>query len=57
MLKRIRALARDKCGGTAIEYGLIAAIIVIGIMISVTLVATRTIDMWDDVSVKIRSVN
>ena len=49
LLKRV---FRDEHGATAIEYGLILALIVIAIMGAVSGVAGETIDMWGDVSAK-----
>lgn len=45
-----RRLLGDRKGATAIEYGLIAALIVIAIMASIDSVADVTIRMWSDVS-------
>lgn len=53
MLKRfIGRLAKDRKGGTAIEYGLIAALIVIAMIASFIQVANTTIDMWGNVNTK-----
>lgn len=45
-----RKLWRSRKGATAIEYGLIAALIVIATMASISGVADVTIEMWDNVS-------
>ncbi len=45
-----RKLWRDRKGATAIEYGLIAALIVIATMASISGVADVTIEMWNNVS-------
>ncbi len=50
MIKRIRALWRDRRGATAIEYGLIAALIVMGSVTAMSFFATRSITMWNNVS-------
>lgn len=53
MLKRfIGRLAKDHKGGTAIEYGLIAALIVIAMIASFIQVANTTVGMWGNVSTK-----
>ena len=41
MLKFIRKLVRDEAGPTAIEYGLIAALIAVAIIAGVTVVGTQ----------------
>lgn len=53
MLKLLRALMSDRKGATAVEYGLILALIFLAIITSVKSVATVTIDMWDYVSEKV----
>lgn len=45
----IRTLARDRKGGTAIEYGLIAALIVITMIAAFVDVANTTTSMWSNV--------
>lgn len=50
MLALIRAVTRDRRGATAVEYGLILALIVLAIIGAVTEVAGVTIDMWNNVS-------
>lgn len=40
----------DTSGATAIEYGLIAALIVIAMLAALQGVAGTTIQMWDDVA-------
>ncbi|WP_379547171.1 Flp family type IVb pilin [Qipengyuania sp. DSG2-2] len=40
----------DRSGATAIEYGLILALVFLTMIGAVTGVGTETIDMWDDVS-------
>jgi pilus assembly protein Flp/PilA len=47
-LRRIlRSFAADESGATAIEYGLIASLIVLVILAAVTAVATDTTAMYD----------
>lgn len=50
MIKRIRALWRNRRGATAIEYGLIAALIVMGSVAAMSLFAAKSITMWNNVS-------
>ncbi|MDB5706735.1 MAG: pilus assembly protein [Sphingomonas bacterium] len=49
----IRKLARDRKGGTAIEYGLIAALVVITMVASFMELANTTTGMWGNVNTKI----
>lgn len=46
-------LARSKRGATAIEYGLIVALVAIACMTAINSVADETIEMWDQVETKI----
>lgn len=46
-------LARSKRGATAIEYGLIVALVAIACMTAINSVANGTIGMWDYVEEKI----
>lgn len=46
----LRRLAAAQSGATAVEYGLIVALIVLGAMGAITMVAERTIGMWTNVS-------
>lgn len=53
MLHFLTLLARSKRGATAIEYGLIVALIGIAIIVSMNSMASKTIAMWDFVEEKI----
>lgn len=46
----IDSLLQDERGATAIEYGLIASLIVISIMGAMNLFAAETSEMWNYVS-------
>lgn len=50
MLKKLKNILRSQDGATAIEYGLVLALIALAIIVSVTQVAGTTIDMWGFVS-------
>lgn len=50
---RIPRILRDRRGGTAIEYGLIAALIVIAMIASFKEVANTTVGMWGNVNAKV----
>jgi pilus assembly protein Flp/PilA len=47
-----KRLLRDTRGGTAIEYGLIAALIVVAMIGALNSVAGETIIMWSNVDTK-----
>ncbi|AUW58855.1 Flp family type IVb pilin [Sphingobium sp. SCG-1] len=44
------ALAASERGATAVEYGLICAMIVLGMIVALQGVATKTMNMWNNVS-------
>lgn len=44
---------RSTRGGTAIEYGLIIALVVIGMIVGLTALANSTIGMWSKVDTKV----
>jgi len=44
-----RSLVRDRKAGTAIEYGLIAALIVVAMIASLSRLADVTTGMWNNV--------
>ena len=46
----MKELVEDTSGATAVEYGLIVALIVIAIIAAIQSVATATINMWNDTS-------
>jgi pilus assembly protein Flp/PilA len=48
--RRLGRLACDERGATAVEYGLIVALIVLAMIGALRSVAGATIDMWGDVS-------
>jgi pilus assembly protein Flp/PilA len=51
----IRKLVKNRKGATAIEYGLIAALVVITMIASFTQVARTTTDMWGNVNTKMEN--
>ena len=54
LVKRVlRRLSGDARGATAIEYGLVAALIVLAMVAALRGTAQTTIGMWDDVSNKV----
>jgi len=52
MLKMLRNLTQDKSGATAIEYGLIVAMIVIAMIVSLEGVATESTGLWTVITEK-----
>jgi pilus assembly protein Flp/PilA len=55
LTKSIHRLIRDSKAATAIEYGLICALIVLAIMAALLALGTVTSDMWDNVSNKVQT--
>jgi pilus assembly protein Flp/PilA len=45
----LKAILEDNSGATAVEYGLIVALIVIAMIASLNTFANETISMWNDV--------
>ncbi len=48
--RTLRALLTDQSGATAVEYGLIAALIVVAIVGSLALLGGGTNGMWTEIS-------
>ncbi len=46
----LHRLVRSAKGATAIEYGLIVALIALAAMVALMGLADTTIDMWDDIA-------
>lgn len=57
MLKRIRALARNTRGATAVEYGLIAALVCLGMLVGLQALGTATSGLWNNISTKVKNAN
>lgn len=55
MFQRLSRLLTDHRGATAIEYGLIAALLVIAMLVGLGAFADATIGMWNNVSQEVRS--
>ncbi len=53
MMSRKKSLIQDERGTTAVEYGLIAALIVLAMVSALTQLAGTTTNMWNDVTGKI----
>jgi pilus assembly protein Flp/PilA len=57
MIGFIKSLAASRRGGTAIEYGLILAMIVIAMIAALSGLAHTTSSMWNDVSQKVQNAH
>lgn len=53
VLNTLAHLARDSRGATAIEYGLILALVVIAMIVGLSALANSTIGMWNSVDTKV----
>ena len=56
-MKRIMEFLKDEEGVTAIEYGLIAALIAVAIIVGVTAVGTSVNSTFTEVSTKLDAVS
>ena len=57
MRKVLFNLLRDESGATAIEYGLIAALISVVIIVAITAVGTQLSTTFNTISTKLSSAN
>ncbi|MEH3160209.1 MAG: Flp family type IVb pilin [Sphingomonas taxi] len=57
LFRRLTPALRDSRGATAVEYGLILALIVIVMIVALKGLAGVTIAMWTDVSTKVVAAN
>jgi len=55
VIRTIVRVLRDKRGATAIEYGLIIAVVVIAMIAGLTALADSTTGVWGDVSTKVEA--
>jgi pilus assembly protein Flp/PilA len=53
MLGLLRAVARDNRGATAVEYGLIVALIFIAVAAAISNAAGATINMWTNIATRV----
>ena len=51
----LRWLPRDSHAGTAIEYGLIASLVIITMIVSLQGLANITVSMWNNVSTQVQA--
>jgi len=52
---RLFEIRKDERGATAVEYGLILALIFLAMVVGVVALGTTTRGMWDNVSNEVRS--
>ena len=55
MIQFLKELKQDDWGATAVEYGLIVALIFLAIMGAIDTFGQTTISMWENVSSKVES--
>ena len=53
VLKRLGKLKDDQTGATAVEYGLIIALVVLAAMGAIVGLASSTIEMWNNVATEV----
>ncbi|MEP9403416.1 Flp family type IVb pilin [Sphingomonas sp. VNH70] len=53
IMRRAAAFARNRRGGTAIEYGLVLALIVLVILASLVALGKTTAAIWNDVAAQV----
>jgi len=54
-MRHLKKMIRDKRAATAVEYGLILALIFLAMIASLRNVATATTTMWNNVSDEVKS--
>jgi pilus assembly protein Flp/PilA len=50
MKRPLKTILRDERGASAVEYGLIAALIIIAMLVGLVQLAATTTGMWNNVS-------
>jgi pilus assembly protein Flp/PilA len=53
-MRRLTELRKDERGATAVEYGLILALIFLAMVGAVSTFAATTTTMWNDVATKVK---
>ena len=56
-VQHVRRFGRDDKGATAVEYGLILALVVLAMMVGLRETAKVTIGMWNDISTKVQTAH
>ena len=57
MRNLIKRIASDISGATAVEYGLILAMVFLAMLVAVQNFGNQTISMWTDVASKVEAAN
>ena len=57
MIQFLRCLKRNEQGATAVEYGLIIALIFLAIVGAINTFGQSTISMWESVEAKVKAAN
>jgi pilus assembly protein Flp/PilA len=57
MIDLLKKLYLSDKGATAVEYGLILALIALAAIVAISGVANETVDMWDDVANQVTEVS
>ncbi|CAO1654117.1 Flp family type IVb pilin [Parasphingorhabdus sp. NYA22] len=57
MIDLLKKLYLSDKGATAVEYGLILALIALTVLVAIAGVANKTVGMWDDVSNQVTEVS
>lgn len=57
MLGKMRRFARDSRGATAVEYGLIATLVVVAMIASLQAMAGQTISIWNNIANRVQNPN
>ena len=57
MLAFMRAILSNRRGATAVEYGLIVALVVITMVVSLIQLANTTTGMWNNVNTKVTAAS
>jgi len=55
--KLLKAILEDRSGATAVEYGLILALIVLAMISALNTFANSTINMWNNVSTQMKDAS
>jgi pilus assembly protein Flp/PilA len=55
MVRRVTKIVSDEKGATAVEYGLILAMIVLAMLAALSTFAERAVGMWNFVSTQVTS--
>ena len=57
MIDLLKKLLLSDTGATAVEYGLILALIALATIVAISGVANETVGMWDDVANQVTEVS